>query len=75
MSTTNTSDRIDLIDQISVLTKKLHALLCNTYGNSGVSFRGLNEDLQDVYMWACADLAGELEKAVTELCLNDEVKA
>lgn len=28
MSTTNTSDRIDLIDQISVLTKKLHALLC-----------------------------------------------
>ena len=75
MSTTNTSDRIDLMDQISVLSKKLHTLLCNTYGNSGESFRDLNDDLQDVYMWACADLAGELEKAVTALCLNDEVKA
>lgn len=75
MTTANTSDRIDLMDQISVLSKKLHALLCNTYGNCGESFRSLNDDLQDVYMWACADLAGELEKAATELGSNDEVKA
>lgn len=75
MSTANTSDRIDLMDQISVLSKKLRALLCNTYGNSGESFRDLNKDLQDTYLWTCADIAGELEKAATALCLNDEVKA
>ena len=74
MSTTNTSDRIDLTDQISELAMKLHALLCNTYGNCGESFRSLNGNLQDTYLWACADLAGELEKAATALCLNDEVK-
>lgn len=72
MSATNTQARNVLMNRVSGLSMKLHALLCNTYGGSGESFRSLNDDLQDSYMWACASLAGELEEAVTAL---GEVKA
>lgn len=69
---TQAHQQADLMNRVSGLSMKLHALLSNTYGGSGESFRDLNDDLQDAYLWACASLAGELENAVTEL---GEVKA
>lgn len=52
------------IDRAQQLAVKLEALLCNTYGCSGDAFRGMNDTLQDNYLWACGDLAGELVDAL-----------
>lgn len=40
---------------------KLNALLANTYGDSGPTFRNMHDDLQDNYLWACTDLAKKIK--------------
>lgn len=39
---------------------QLESLLMVTYGEGGEAFRGLNDDLQDGFMWACSYLASEV---------------
>ncbi len=54
------------LEKASEICTKLQALLQNTYGNSGESFRSMADHLQDAYMWQCADLADEIEGLLSE---------
>ena len=54
------------LNKASEITQKLQALLCQTYGEGGTSFRNMADHLQDAYMWQCADLADEIEGLVSE---------
>lgn len=59
----------EIIDDAYAQIMKLHSMLCMTYGEAGESFRGLHEDLQDIYMWTCCDHAEELKQALHAGCL------
>lgn len=63
----STVRQIDLLDRATELSSKLKALLAMTYGAAGESFRGMSDELQDEYLWACAGMADELKSAVYEL--------
>ena len=52
---------VQAIDEAYGLILQLHALLVNTYGESGDPFRNLADDLQDRYLWACTDMARKIE--------------
>ena len=54
------------LDKASELCTKLQALLQNTHGGSGESFRAMDPKLQDAYLWQCADLSDEIEALVNE---------
>ncbi|RYF60105.1 MAG: hypothetical protein EOO27_07045 [Comamonadaceae bacterium] len=51
-------------EQLVALSIKLDALLAFTYGESGEAFRNLHGDVQDAYLWACSDMAGEIKGLV-----------
>lgn len=53
--------------KLQILTMKLTALLNHTFGNSGDSFRELDEGIQDSYMWACAEMMEEINDLASEL--------
>lgn len=65
--TLSATERADLLNTVSSLSIKLHALLCGTYGESGESFRNFNDEIQDSYLWACADMAAALKDAAFKL--------
>lgn len=62
----NSNELAKKLSKASEICTKLQALLQNTYGNSGESFRSMADHLQDAYMWQCADLADEIEGLVSE---------
>lgn len=49
----------DGIETLHTKLTHLRALLMVTYGGGGESFRTYSDNIQDEYLWACADLAGE----------------
>lgn len=49
----------DLSDHLDNRLAHLSALLMMTYGDGGEAFRGYNDQIQDEFMWACAQLADE----------------
>jgi hypothetical protein len=54
-------------EQLEDLTAKLtqlSALMAHAYGESGEAFRNLNDDLQDTYLWHCADVALDCHQAI-----------
>ena len=51
---------LDVLDREVRIALQLEALLQHAYGVGGESFRALSDELQDSYLWACADLAEEL---------------
>ena len=54
-------------EQLDYLTAKLaqlSALMAHAYGESGEAFRNLNDDLQDTYLWHCADVALDCHQAI-----------
>lgn len=53
------ADKSGLLDCLTPKLEQLKAMLFMTYGESGASFRGAIDDIQDNYMWACALLADE----------------
>lgn len=57
----------DSTHKLQVLTMKLTAMLNHTFGNSGDSFRELDEGIQDSYMWACAEMMEEIHELASEL--------
>ena len=65
--TLSANEKLDLLNTVNSLSAKLHALLCNAYGEAGESFRGLNDELQDSYLWACTDIAAEIKAAAFRL--------
>lgn len=69
MATVNDTKPTDL-ELENVIDKnaaQLSALLANTYGGAGESFREMNDQLQDAYMWACADMANAIAASLDEL--------
>ncbi|MGF6781115.1 hypothetical protein [Paraburkholderia sp. GAS334] len=52
---------LDRKDRIDKIVQKLSAMLAVTCGESGESFRNLNDTIQNNYMWARADMACELQ--------------
>lgn len=59
MANSTVSDTLDRIDTLHKKLAQLDAMLNMTYGNAGDTFRGMSESLQDNYLWACSNLAGE----------------
>ena len=52
---------LETLDKLTVAAAKLDALLACTYGESGESFRNMNGDIQDVFLWTCSDLSREIK--------------
>lgn len=68
--TNSSMDNLDRKDRASALAAQLEALLHNTHGEAGESFRHGSGELQDNYLWACFDLASEMRKLVDNLEVN-----
>jgi|LakMenEpi03Aug12_release.lakeMendotaPanAssembly.Ray.scaffolds.fasta_scaffold634776_1 hypothetical protein len=49
----------DGIETLHTKLTHLRALLLVTYGAGGDTFRTYSDDIQDTYLWACADMADE----------------
>jgi hypothetical protein len=56
---------IDRQDRINELAQKLSAMLTMTCGECAESFRRTSDDIQDNFMWACADMARQLRDLVS----------
>ncbi|WP_079433285.1 hypothetical protein [Zoogloea sp. LCSB751] len=52
-------DNLALTDQLTARQAQLQALLAMTHGNAGDTFRRMNVDQQEHYLWACAMIADE----------------
>lgn len=59
--------KIDLIDGAQAALLKAQALIAMTFGESGESFRTMNDDYQDRFLWAISDLITEATNGVTEV--------
>lgn len=57
----------DAQNTADILVAKLHAMLMMTYGEAGDSFRSMNDELQDNYMWACAGMVTDLKEVISEI--------
>ncbi|OAJ61497.1 hypothetical protein A6V36_24300 [Paraburkholderia ginsengiterrae] len=51
-------------DRIDELVQKLSAMLTVTCGECGEPFRRMSDNIQDNYMWACADMARKLQDLI-----------
>jgi hypothetical protein len=56
----------DLYEHAHTLALQLSALLSITYGVGRQGFEGLADDLRENFLWACADKAFEIERALRE---------
>lgn len=54
------ADLFDVRTLLEARISQLESLLMVPYGECGPSFRGLNDDLQDSFMWTCSYLASEV---------------
>lgn len=61
---TKTAAMVEAVDDAFANISKLEALLQLTYSESGPAFRNLRDDIQDSYLWACADLAAAAKTAL-----------
>lgn len=59
-ATTANDSACDAFDESDCKARQLAALLEMTWGDAGESFRSLDENAQDYYLWACSDLAQQL---------------
>lgn len=71
MAESTVSDTLDRLDSLQQKLAQLDAMLHMAYGNAGEAFRGMNDDLQDKYIWACSTLAGECHQLADGLSLAD----
>lgn len=53
------SEDQDAFDRLESRLAQVKALVRNTFGESGESFRSLNDETQDNYQWACHQLIEE----------------
>lgn len=61
---TKTAAMVDAVDAAHTHALKLQAMLQHSYGSSGEAFREMRDDVQDNYMWLCADLANSIIAAL-----------
>ena len=54
---------------------RLHALLAMTYGCQGDSFRAMNDDLQDRFLWQCAEMANEVMAGLEAMATGEMARA
>lgn len=54
------ADERDVRTHLEARICQLDAMLLAVYGQGGESFRALNEDSQDGYLWACSYMASEI---------------
>lgn len=66
-TTTTEADVIELHDKLDTKARQLRAMLHRTYGQAGDDFRTSSYELQDDYLWACADIADEIWQGLREL--------
>lgn len=59
-----TREEMDRIDRVHRLAVQIEALLQCTYGEAGESFRNLNDDTQDRFLWAAGGMAHDLVNAL-----------
>lgn len=52
--------------ELATWAGQLHALLSRTCWNAGEDFREAGEDVQELFMQACCDIASRLETALAE---------
>jgi len=55
------------VDTLSRKSSQLAALLFAVYGGGFEAFDCLNETLKNNYLWACADLAGEVQELASKM--------
>lgn len=60
-----TTSFLDLKDTVDAKARQLRAMLMMTYGEG--SIRVMSEELQDAYMWACADMADDIVAAMNQI--------
>lgn len=58
---------IDAIDTTQCALLKAQALIAMTFGAGGESFRNMNGDYQDCFLWAISDLVTEATNVMTEV--------
>lgn len=71
MADLTVNDTLDRLDALQQKLAQLDAMLHMAYGNAGETFRGMNDDLQDKYIWTCSTLAGECSELADGLSLAD----
>lgn len=59
--------QIDLIGDAQAALLKAQALIAMTFGEPSESFRFMNIDYQDRFLWAISDLITEAKNGVTEI--------
>ena len=59
--------RTDLYDELSSKTDHLAAMLDAIYGSGFESFSELSDQVQQSYLWACADLAHDCKSLIEAL--------
>jgi hypothetical protein len=57
----------ELVNDLDSKARQLRALLVNTFASSGEGFRAMSDELQENYMWACADLATDMIERLEKL--------
>jgi len=57
-----TGDKMIISDQIASRIQQLEAMLAMTFGESGESFRNMNDDLQDSFLWSCSSAITEIRQ-------------
>jgi hypothetical protein len=60
----------DPIDSLTKKSAQLYAMLSTTYGAGFESFNSYNDTIKDNYLWACADLARDIEKLSDHIASN-----
>lgn len=70
MANSTVSDTLDRLDSLQKKLAQLDAMLHMAYGHAGETFRGMNDDLQDKYIWACSTLAGECSELANVLSVR-----
>lgn len=55
-------NKMVITDQIACRIQQLEAMLAMTFGESGESFRNMNDDLQDNFMWSCSSAIKEIRQ-------------
>jgi hypothetical protein len=65
-----TAKKADIYERAVDLLARLEAQLQMTCGNAGESFRALNDDLQDAYLYGCASQIEEARALLRTLAAS-----
>lgn len=49
------SDYLDKMDELETNLRQLKAMIECTYAEQGTTFRNLNDEMQDTFLWTVAD--------------------